>query len=67
MFEIEKTYLAARCCAGCGASNYKSEDRREVAPIYELKIGCMVNALCSDCLKALAMQIETEFWADKNK
>ena len=60
MFEIRKSEWS-RSCSCCNTANYESDLYKKVDTIYELKIGCMVNALCPDCLKALAKQIETEF------
>lgn len=43
-------------CNNCGAKNYDGliiSDAKRVDIIYELQIGCMVNALCEDCLKKL--------------
>ena len=58
-FEIRKTDWL-RSCASCGASNYENPGRKAVDIIYEIKIGCMVNALCPDCMLKLANQISEE-------
>ena len=59
MFEIRKTDWT-RSCANCNAAHYESNHRKKVDTIYELKIGCMVNALCAECLLKLANQISEE-------
>ena len=43
-------------CNSCNAKNYESfcsDTPKEVDTLYEIRIGCMVNRLCSDCLAAL--------------
>ena len=61
MFEIRKTDMY-RSCAKCNAANYESQytTREKVDTIYEIIIGHMCNALCPDCMKALAVQITDE-------
>ena len=58
MFEI-RTATGCRSCAMCNAATYKNQGKDQVT-IYELKIGCMVNALCAECLHKLANQINEQ-------
>lgn len=58
MFEIRIADMS-RSCAMCNADNYKNQGKDPVT-IYELKIGCMVNALCAECLHKLANQINEQ-------
>lgn len=48
-------------CNGCGAKNYESKfafpDEKKVDVIYEVRVGSMVNFMCSDCLDALKNEI----------
>jgi hypothetical protein len=40
-------------CNSCSAKNYDNEKEPLNITIYEIKIGCMTNRLCSDCLTEL--------------
>lgn len=58
MFEIRKAF-GARSCANCNAATYEDKYHKK-AEIKEIKIGCMVNALCHECMLKLANQILAE-------
>lgn len=53
-------------CNNCNARNYDSHDmNNKVDTIYEVRIGCMVNRLCPDCLAELIGKATVALATDK--
>lgn len=53
---IEKEEFPSSC-NNCNAQNFESSYVKETKAIFALRIGCMKNCLCEDCLKQLGRMI----------
>lgn len=51
---LTRTTWERRSCSACGAGSYNYETKEDTGlQIFELRIGCMVNAICPSCLREL--------------
>ena len=65
--ELESGYSS---CNNCNVTNYRmlsDKADKQISKIYRIKIGCMANCLCPDCLAELIGKATVTLAAEKMK